>query len=500
MNKFEPTWSSLANYQTPDWFRDAKFGLWAHWGPQCQPARGDWYARGMYQEGSATYKEHLALYGHPSQVGFKDVIHDWKAENWSPDDLVALYKRVGAEYFVAMANHHDNLDLWDSPHQPWNSTAVGPKKNIVAGWAKAAKAQGLRFGVSVHASHAWSWYEPSQGADKEGPHQGVPYDGNLTTEDGAGQWWDGLDPQDLYAQAHPPMNTDFEGFDFMKFWDWADGYPQPSPAYCDKFYQRTIDLIDKYKPDLIYFDDTVLPLHPVSDVGLRIAAHFYNSNPDAVLNGKVLSDEQKRMMVWDIERGASDALEPLPWQTCTCLGTWHYMQSVYDEDGYKSAKTVIHTLVDVVSKNGNLLLSVPLRGDGTPDDKELLILEGIGEWMADHKEAIVGTRPWKIFGEGPASASAQPISAQGFNEGTGIPFTASDIRFTQKGKTLYAFTLGRPTEDILIPSLAQEPITKITQLNNPHPLAFTQDSNALKIPLPPAGLNEIANVFQITLS
>src|ERR1043165_7681374 len=171
--KFQPTWESLKQYQVPEWFRNAKFGIWAHWGPQCQPEAGDWYARGMYEEGSGQYKSHLARFGHPSQFGFKDVIHEWKAEKWDPERLVALYKRVGAQYFFAMANHHDNLDLWDSKYQPWNSTRVGPQKDLIAGWAKAAKAQGLPFGVSVHAAHAWTWYEAAQGADRTGDKAGV---------------------------------------------------------------------------------------------------------------------------------------------------------------------------------------------------------------------------------------------------------------------------------------------------------------------------------------
>jgi len=202
--KFQPTWNSLQQYEVPDWFRDAKFGIWAHWGPQCQPEDGDWYARAMYLEGSGQYRYHVAHYGHPSQFGFKDVIHEWKAEHWDPEKLMALYKRAGAQYFFALANHHDNFDLWDSKYQPWNSVAIGPKKDLIAGWAKAARAYGLRFGVSVHAAHAWTWYEPAQGADKTGQFAGVPYDGKLTKADGRGKWWDGLDPQDLYAQNHTP--------------------------------------------------------------------------------------------------------------------------------------------------------------------------------------------------------------------------------------------------------------------------------------------------------
>ena len=203
---FKPDWNSLTNYQTPEWYRDAKFGIWAHWGPQCQPEHGDWYARGMYQEGSWQYQSHLAEYGHPSTNGFKEVIHAWKAEHFDPDRLLKFYKDNGAKIFMALANHHDNFDNFNSKYQPWNSVNVGPQKDLIGGWAKAARKNGLRFGVSVHASHAWTWYEPAQGADKTGPLAGVPYDGKLTKADGKGQWWDGLDPQDLYAQNHAPGN------------------------------------------------------------------------------------------------------------------------------------------------------------------------------------------------------------------------------------------------------------------------------------------------------
>lgn len=204
---FQPTWDSLTQYKVPRWFSEAKFGMWAHWSPQCQPERGDWYARKMYQEGSAQYNFHCQHYGHPSKFGFKDVINEWKAEKWDPEQLVALYKKAGAKYFMALANHHDNFDLYDSKYQSWNATRIGPKKDLIAGWARAAKKEGLPFGVSIHAAHAWSWYETSQRSDKNGPLAGVPYDGKLTAADGKGKWWDGFDPQELYAQNHPLAPT-----------------------------------------------------------------------------------------------------------------------------------------------------------------------------------------------------------------------------------------------------------------------------------------------------
>ena len=509
--KFQPTWESLKQYQCPEWFRNAKFGIWAHWGPQCEPEDGDWYARFMYIEGSDQNKFHVGHYGPPSRFGFKDVIHEWKAENWNPEKLMALYQRAGAQYFFALANHHDNFDNWNSRYQPWNSVNVGPKKDLIGGWARAARDKGLRFGVSVHAAHAWTWYEPSQGADKTGPFAGVPYDGKLTKADGQGQWWDGLDPQDLYAQNHARSRDSNNPQTSSSQWNWGNGASLPDQAYCDKFYNRTVDLINKYHPDLIYFDDTALPLWPVSDAGLKIAAHFYNSNMkwhdgtnEAVLFGKILEAEQRRCLVWDIERGQADEIEPQPWQTDTCLGNWHYDRGLYDRNGYKNARTVIQTLADVVSKNGNLLLSIPVRGDGTIDDREIKVVEGIAAWMDVNQESIFGTRPWKVFGEGPASGGAA-LSAQGFNEGKGEPFTAQDVRFTSKGDTLYAIALGWPTNGVQIKSLGKsakrldQPIRKIVLLGSREKIKWQQTDAALVIRQPKNQPGDIAIVFKISL-
>jgi len=496
--KFEPTWQSLSQYKVPEWFRNAKFGIWAHWGPQCQAEYGDWYARALYEENSWQYKHHVQTYGHPSKFGFKDIIHEWKAENWDPEKLVRLYKRVGAQYFFAMANHHDNLDMWDSKYQEWNSVRVGPHKDIIAGWAKAAKKVKLPFGLSVHASHAWTFYETAQRADTTGQYKGISYDGKLTKADGMGTWWEGLDPQELYAQNHalsPGWN-----------WEWKAGaVTPPSQAYCDKFYNRTMDLINKYNPDLLYFDDTTLPLYPVSDAGLKLAAHYYNHNMtthhgklEAVMFGKILTSEQKKCMVWDVERGAPDKGQDLAWQTCTCIGDWHYNREVYNDNRYKSATTVIRTLIDIVSKNGNLLLNIPVRGDGTIDDKEIAVLEGIAAWMDVNKESIFDTRPWKIFGEGPSVDAVNKLDGAGFNEGkTG--YTEKDIRFAQKGKIIYASLLSAPSGNVNIKSLKKNSVNikKIEVLGSKEKISWSQNSDALTIQKLEMLPNDIALVFKI---
>ncbi len=492
---FEPSWESLKQYEVPEWFRDAKFGMWAHWGPQCQPEYGDWYARQMYIEGNRDYEYHLEKYGHPSKFGFKDVINTWKAENWNPEELVNLYANAGAKYFVALANHHDNFDNYNSKYQDWNSTKIGPMKDLIGGWERAARKNGLRFGVSVHAAHASLFYESSQAADKAGPFAGVPYDGKLQKMDGKDKWWNGFDPQELYEQRRPLVDGDY---DIGKQWAWGNGAPVPSKKYCDKFLNRTVDLINKYNPDLLYFDDTALPLWPISDAGLKIAAHYYNQsiqkhgNLEAVLTGKVLDEEQRKCMVWDIERGQSNNIEPLHWQTDTCIGNWHYDRPLYNDHGYKTAKTVVHTLIDVVSKNGNLLLNIPVRGDGTIDDDERKVVAGVTDWMKINSEAIYSTRPWKIFGEGPAIENMAPLKAEGFNEGKGKPFAAEDIRFTTKEKSLYAFALGWPGDkEVIIKSLAAssqkidvKKITDVTLLGHKGNLEWSQTDDGLKVKMP----------------
>ncbi|HET8656440.1 MAG TPA: alpha-L-fucosidase [Longimicrobiaceae bacterium] len=503
---FEPTWESLAAYRTPDWFRDAKFGIWAHWGPQCVPERGDWYARNMYRQGEPQYEDHLARYGHPSKSGFKEIIHLWRAERWDPEHLVGLYERAGAKYFMALANHHDNMDLFQSSHQPWNSVALGPKKDLIGGWARAARRAGLPFGVSVHAAHAWSWYEVAQGSDAKGPLAGVPYDGVLTRAQGRGQWWNGLDPQELYAQSHEP------GKDLVWDWDASRGSSTPDAAYCEKFYRRTVELIDRYHPDMIYFDDTVLPLYPVSDVGLRLAAHFYNSNMkrhggrlEGVITGKILDEQQRRCMVWDIERGVADRIQPLPFQTDTCIGNWHYDRPLFDRHGYKTPEMVAQMLVDIVSKNGNLMLNIPLPGHGAPDSDELSFLADFTRWMDVNGRAIYGTRPWSVYGEGPSTASAAPLRAQGFNEGKQKPYTAGDLRFMQKEGKLYAFALAWPEDgELRITSLAEGSphapgrVERVELLGAPGPLRYRRDASGLAISLPSAPPGDYAYAFEIS--
>ncbi len=508
--EFEPTWESLKNYEVPEWFRDVKFGIWAHWGPQCVEGSGDWMARSLYIEGSREYKHHVANYGHPSEVGFKDIIPLWKAEKWNPDKLVAYYKKIGAQYFFALGNHHDNFDLWDSKYQPWNSVNMGPKQDILAGWEKAARKHGLYFGVSLHADHAWTWYEPSQRHDTKGPKKGIPYDGKLTKADGKGKWWEGYDPQDLYAQNHPLSENSWDNGAIHRQWAWGNGACIPTQEYVTNFYNRTLEVINRYNPDLLYFDVTVMPFYPISDAGLKIAAHLYNHNManhkgklEAVMFGKILDENQRKALIWDVERGAPNEIIADPWQTCSCLGGWHYDTALAERNGYKKASDVVKLLMDVVSKNGNLLLSVPLRADGTFDEKEKAILDEFGDWMAINKEAIYDTRPWTIFGEGPIANSDIKINAQGFNEGSYSKATSDEIRFTQTKKYLYATALAWPDNNkVMIKSLAVgsglfENAIKKVELLGYGKVTFNRTKDGLEISIPQDAKKNIAPVFKI---
>ncbi len=507
---FQPSWDSLAaGYAAPDWFRDAKFGIWAHWTAQCVPEQGDWYGRQMYEQGNPFYDYHVKTYGHPSKFGFMEIDNLWKAERWDPEALIDLYKAAGARYFVSLANHHDNLDTFDSAHHAWNTLRVGPGKDIVGTWAKAARAAGLHFGVSNHSSHAWHWWQTAYGYDAVGPLAGTRYDAwRLTKADGAGKWWEGLDPQALYTGPNMVIPDGITDLKAMNAWhdahdgQWLETPPPNNPEFVRTWKLRAQDLIDKYQPDLIYFDDTGLPL---GQAGLDVAAYYYNAarawrgGPlQAVITGKKLSGLQRRAIVEDIERGFSDSLRPEPWQTCTCIGNWHYSRAIFENHGYKSARTVVQRLADVVSKNGNLLLSIPLRGEGTIDSDELQILKDLAAWHAVGGEAIHGSRPWAIYGEGPT----HPGEGM-FSEDKAAAFTPADIRFTTKGGALYAILMDWPAGETTIRSLAAGSpapggaVERVELLGAGGAIPFTRDGEGLKLILPSARPTAFTPVLRI---
>lgn len=451
---YKPTDSSLATYKYPKWFRDAKFGIWSHWGPQAVPRKGDWYARRMYLEHAVernkkqdyadiAYTTHIKRYGHPSTFGYKDIVKLWKAERFDPDSLMRLYKRVGAKYFVSMGTHHDNFFLWNSKIHRWNSVKMGPHRDIVGDWQKAARKEGLYFGVSEHLAASYTWYQWAKGADSKGPYKGVPYDT--------------CDPQyeDLYHAKAEPGDT-----------NWLTN----NPIWQRQWYDRIQELVDMYKPDLLY-SDCRLPFH---NVGRSMIAHYYNSHLDKAGNTQVVyncKEESNGRFVRDVERGAMEGISEYPWQTDTSIGNWFYCEG----QGYTSAKQIAQMLVDIVSKNGNLLLNIVQTPEGDLEDDVMGILNEFAIWMQDNSEGIYGTRPWTVYGEGPTT-----VTQQAKNHFGGIkdirPYESTDIRFTQKDGKLYAFVMEQPTADITIKSIdATKRVKRVTMLGQNKRLKFKQD-------------------------
>ncbi|MCC2975193.1 alpha-L-fucosidase [Sphingomonas sp. PL-96] len=454
-----PTWPSLVSqYRYPDWFRDAKLGLWSHWGPQSVPEQGDWYGRFLYMQGHPMYEHHLKTYGHPTGTGMMDILNRWTADRWEPEALMQRYVKAGAKYFMALGCHHDNLDCYDSRYHEWNSLRVGPKKDIVGTWEKVARNAGLKFGISNHAAHAWHWYQTGYGYDPTGPRKGERYDAfRRTKADGRGTWWEGLDPQRLYTGGHMVAPDGIDSIAAMNEWhdkndgQWVEHGPANDPGYVTRWLLRQIDMVEKYKPDLVYFDDYELPFGPV---GLQAVADYYNRSIewhgkiDVVVTAKQLKPYARFGLVQDVERGFTDHLWEEPWQTDTCIGDWFYNVARLNDRSYKTAEDVLQRLADVVSKNGNLLLSIPQPGDGSIDSEEEKILDGMAAWMQVNDAAIFGSRPWRVYGEGPTK-----LVAGMQNEGSFAGFTPRDVRFTVNKGALYALFLKAPRGSVSIESL-----------------------------------------------
>jgi alpha-L-fucosidase len=471
---FEGTRESLAHYEIPQWFRDAKFGIWAHWGPQSAVEQGDWYARNMYIQGNRQYEYHVGRYGHPTKIGYKDLCQDWKAREFDPEYLMGLYKRAGAKYFMSMGVHHDNFDLWNSKYTSWNAVKVGPGKDIVGLWRDAARRHDLRFGVSEHLWISYKWFATSHGCDRIGPRAGVPYDGanpecaSLYHDAGCAQW----------ANAYNPDQ-----------FGWNDtGIPE---EWKQHWFLRIRDLVDNYQPDLLYTDGPM----PFEHYGASLVAHLYNLSArlhsgkvEGVYTSKRPEDCATGTCVLDIERGLANQIRPNHWQTDTCIGEWHYDINIYRDHKYKTSKMVVDLLVDIVSQNGNLMLNFPLPNSGALDPDELKVLEGITAWMGVNGEGIYATRPWKIYGEGPSTKNVK--AGGGFNERARRALTAEDVRFTTRGNALYAFVMGWPEKEAVVRTLGtaspQSPgkIANVELLGYGGRLDWKQEVARLRVPLP----------------
>ena len=404
---YPSNWGGLSRlYTVPEWWREAKFGAWAHWDPQSMPEQGDWYARGMYMQGNKQYEYNLKNFGHPSEYGYKDICNNWVIDKWKPEELMDLYVEMGARYFVAMGVHHDNFDCWNSAYQPWNSVNVGPKQDIVGTWEKIARQHGLRFGIGFHNTPGRTWGQfmtVRYTSDKTGPKQGVSYDALQTILDGKGKWWEGMDPVDLYGPEHDKKD------------------PLHSP-FANQFMWRVDDAISKYHPDMIYFDDHAGDSQ--GDLGVNMGlgflapsliANYYNKSiqwnhgkMDVVINlkavgGRYNSFQNKPELLPLVDRSLVKSTEAIiesqitaySFQTETSIAEWHYLTG----QKYKDAKEVIELLMQNVSRNGTMLLNITQHGRGDLDPEVIRICKDIGAWLKINGEAVYGSRPFEIFGD-----------------------------------------------------------------------------------------------------
>jgi alpha-L-fucosidase len=466
---YPANWKGLSHiYTAPDWWREAKFGAWAHWDPQSMPEQGDWYARGMYMQGNKQYDYNLKNFGHPSEYGYKDISHNWVIDKWNPEELMNLYVEMGARYFLAMGVHHDNFDCWNSAYQPWNSVNVGPKQDIVGTWEKVAREHGLRFGIGFHNTPGRTWGQfmtVRYTSDKTGPKQGVPYDALQTILDGKGKWWDGMDPVDLYGPVHDKKD------------------PLLSP-FANQFMWRIDDAITKYHPDMIYFDehagDSQMDLGVKMGLGFlapQLIANYYNKSMqwnhgkmDVVINlkgvgGRYNSFQNSTELLPLVDRSLVKSTEAIielqitaySFQTETSIAEWHYLTG----QKYLDAKKIGELLMQNVSRNGTMLLNLTQHGRGDLDPEVIRIAKDVGAWLKVNGEAVYGSRPFEVFGDNTVLYTRnQGNIYAALLDWNGAPITLSAL---QTGGA----TLGK--------------VSKVELLGSDLPLKFVQDNKGLTV-------------------
>ena len=484
---YSADWKAISRvYTVPEWWRDAKFGAWAHWDPQSMPEDGDWYARGMYMQGNAQYNYNLQHFGHPSEYGYKDIAHNWVVDRWNPKELMDLYVEMGARYFMAMGVHHDNFDNWNSTYQPWNSVNVGPKVDIVGTWEKIAREHGLRYGIGFPNTpgRTWGQFMPVRyTSDKNGPEKGVPYDALQTILDGKGKWWDGMDPVDLYGPVHTTKD------------------PLHSP-YANQFMWRADDAITKYHPDVIYFDehagDSQVDMGVHMGLGFLapiLAANYYNKSlkwndgkMEAVLNLKGVGGHYDsfqnspdllpfvdRSLVKSTEAVIESRITAYSFQTETSIADWHYKTG----QKYMDAKSVIDALMQNVCRNGTMLLNLTQHGRGDLDPQVMQICKDVGAWLEINGEAVYASRPFEVFGDNTVcyTRNRGNVYATLLNWNGGI--------ITLKALNAGGATLGK--------------VTKVEMLGSDVAMTFTQDGQGLTV-TPSGAVQPLAGIANQSLA
>jgi alpha-L-fucosidase len=468
---FRPDWESLQKYEAPEWYRDAKFGIFIHWGVYSVPAfSNEWYPRNMYEPGSDAYTHHIASYGTQDKFGYKDFVTMFKAEHYDPAAWAELFEKAGAKYVVPVAEHHDGFAMYDSGVSDWTAKKMGPHRDLIGDLAKAVRAEGLHFGVSTHrVEHDFFL----------GPGRKIQSDVN--------------DPQ--YAAFYGPAQ--------VGVYKWGNpvgnDFTYVASAWTNDWLARSAELVQKYHPDIVYFDWWIGQASIRSNLA-RFASFYYNSSLKfgdhiGVINYKDYA-MQEHSAVLDIERGQLGDTRPLPWQTDTSVSnkSWGYIK----DDTFKSPEFVVDQLVDIVSKNGNLLLNIGPRSDGTIPEPVQQVLLDVGAWLTINGESIYGTRPWRVYGEGPTKAAAGS-----FHDTDVQKYTAEDFRFTTKGDVLYAIGLAWPAGgEAIVHSLAgaigSEPVQEVALLGGPAKLQFEQRADGLHVQLPAEPPAKFAYTLRIT--
>lgn len=501
---FQPNWESIEQHYpgTPQWLRDAKIGFWVHFGPQAAGESGDWYARRLYQQGHEANKKHLERYGHPSEVGYKEVLHAWNPTKLDPEALTALYRKAGARFLMIQGVHHDNYDLWDSRYQPWNSVNVGPKRDLLREWVTACHKHGMRYGITFHHEYTWWWWQTAFGADKTGPKAGVPYDGHLTLSDGKGKWWEGLDPRRLYGIDLREYETVEEKAQSQ--WDAPrDGiftcHLDYAKWYATQWALRMMDVVANYDPDFIYTDG--IAQGPFTGHGTAtgykcnamqtVLADFYNRSLQRRGEVNTFSIIKFRRptngAVNTAEFSFPDSIvTSQPWIREAPVGDWFYSPGfVYDP------ATMIRFIIEAISRDGNAALNIPLRPDGSIEKACVQMLESVGRWLKVNGQAVYGSRAWTTLGEG-EQVDGKLKTMPGGNLGwphAKFPYTPQDIRFTiGKDGALYAFCLAvpRPQQTVVIKSLAvgRRKVRGVTLLGFKGRVNWRQTAEGLQIVCP----------------
>ncbi len=467
---FQADWKSLQNYQIPQWYKDAKFGIFIHWGVYSVPAfDSEWYPRDMYQKGSSAYQHEIAAHGPETAFGYKDFIPMFRAERFDPQAWARLFHDSGARYVVPVAEHHDGFAMYDSDLSEWTAKKMGPKRDVIGELQKAIRAEGLHFGLSTHREEHY-WF----------------YDGGFLFPSDV----QSMKYTSLYGYPLPPGQVQHNTV--------SEDTTHPPKAFLEDWLARDTELINKYHPEVVYFDWWIN--HPDFKPWLqRFAAFYYNyaaaHNFPAVINYKQTAMPEGSAVL-DIERGQLPGIRTLHWQTDTSVSnrSWGYIKN----DTYKSSQFIVDELVDVVSKNGNLLLNIGPESDGTIPDQVRQTLLGVGGWLHTNGEAIYGTRPWTQFGEGPTQ-----VAAGSFHDTKVAAYTPADFRFTLKGRTLYALELARPSASDaniqMLSSTSGNHVVNVELLGSTQHLEWKQTPNGLHLTLPADAPDEYAYVYRIAL-